>query len=61
MTSDDRIGRAEAARRLGVTTRTIDRYVAAGHLTPKRNPVTGRTTFDADEVSRLRATREQGR
>lgn len=55
----DRLTRAETARHLGVSTQTVDRYADAGRLTRHKNDVTARVYFDAREVERLRAQREQ--
>lgn len=56
----ERISRAEAAERLGVSLVTLDRYAAAGLLTREKNEITKRVLFDADEVERLRREREGG-
>lgn len=50
----DPITAAEAARRLGVSVRTLDRAVAAGKITPKRTPG-GHRRFDPDDVDDLLA------
>lgn len=54
----DRITREDAADRLGVSLRTLDRYGGPhGPLTRERNPVTGRVTYDPDQVEHLRRVR----
>ena len=55
--NDERIGREEAAHRLGVSPSTVDRYALAGYLTRERNPITRRTTYSAREVEQLRRSR----
>lgn len=54
----ERIARADAAERLGVSIATVDRYLAEGLLTRHKNPVTKRVQLDAAEVEQLRRTRE---
>lgn len=58
MSESDRMSRADAARVLGVSVQTIDRYGEAGLLTRHKNRVTGRVTFPRDQVEELRRTRE---
>lgn len=53
----ERIPREEAARRLGVSPSTLDRYALAGYLDRERNPITRRTTYSADQVEALRLSR----
>lgn len=60
MTDDERISREEAARRLGVSPSTLDRYALAGYLHRERNNITRRTTYSAAEVDKLRQTRDGG-
>jgi predicted site-specific integrase-resolvase len=58
--TDERITREEAARRLRVSTATIDRYLRTGLLTSRvKNRVTGRVTLSAAEVERLQRERER--
>lgn len=57
----DRLSRLDAARLLGVSVQTVDRYVAAGTLHPEKNPVTQRVWFDRQEVEQLATTRGPGR
>lgn len=62
VTSDNApLTRAQVATALDVSLRTVDRYVADGHLTPTRNPITGRREFDADQVERVRQVRDRAR
>lgn len=56
-----RITREEAAERLGVSLRTLDRYIERDLLGRERNPVTGRVTLDPEQVAELRAVRDRGR
>ena len=53
-----RISRKEAARRLGVSVLTVDRYADAGRLDREANAITRRVTFDASQVERVRRERE---
>lgn len=55
----ERITREEAARRLGVTLATIDRYLRTELLARYKNRVTGRVTLSAAEVEQLRRERER--
>lgn len=55
--SDELITRAEAARRLGVTTTTIDTYRARGHLGTVRASIGRRTWIPAADVERVRRAR----
>lgn len=56
----DLISKKEAARRLSVVQRTIDRYIQAGLLTYRKQPGrTGRVGLVAAEVDALLNTREQ--
>ena len=48
---------AEAAKHLGISTRTLRRWVVRGILRPGRTP-TGRYRFTRDELDRLMAERE---
>ena len=55
----ERVTREEAARRLGVTLTTIDRYLRDKRLSRSKNVVTGRVTLSAAEVELLRRERER--
>jgi excisionase family DNA binding protein len=57
MTETQLIRRQEAAKLLGVTPRTINRYVAAGRLAPTYRPYRGQIIpwYDPEEVLTLRA------
>lgn len=57
----DRLSRLDAARLLGVSLQTVDRYVASGALRAEKNAVTKRVWFDRREVEELAATRGPGR
>ena len=48
------ISREETARILGVTVRTIRRWVDTERLTQHRDPVNGRVWYDLKEVQALR-------
>lgn len=56
-TTAQRVSRAEAARRLGVSEHTIDRYTAAGTLPAIRTTIGRRTWIDAADVERVRVAR----
>lgn len=43
----------EAADRLGVTVRQLDRYVAAGLIAPMQTVARGHRKFDAEKVDKL--------
>jgi excisionase family DNA binding protein len=43
----------QAAQRLGVSTRTLSRYVAAGLITPRQRTPRGHRRFLAFDVDRL--------
>jgi excisionase family DNA binding protein len=43
---------AQAAERLGISVRTLDRYVEAGRITPRRTPG-GHRRFDPADVDAL--------
>lgn len=47
------VGMAEAAERLGVCTRSIRRWIAAGHLPAKRLPGRGVIRIDVSDLERL--------
>lgn len=49
----DLISAKEACRRLGVTKRTILKYVEKGLLTPHRNVVNRRTYYDVDDLLKM--------
>lgn len=51
------ISRAETLRRLGVSPRTLDRYLAEGILTPIRTTIGRRTWLPAADVERVRRAR----
>lgn len=55
----ERLTRAQAADRLGVSTATIDRYALSGLLTRYKNRLTGRVSYDAAEIEKLRTEREE--
>jgi predicted site-specific integrase-resolvase len=55
----ERITREDAARRLGVSLATIDRYLRTSLLSRYKNRVTGRVTLSAAEVEQLHREREQ--
>jgi DNA-binding transcriptional MerR regulator len=46
---------SQAATRLGVTVRQLNRYQAAGLITPVQNVPRGRRWFTEESVDRLRA------
>lgn len=56
-TERERVTRAEACARLGISTTTLHRYMARGHLHPIRATIGQRTWFYADEVERVRLAR----
>lgn len=51
MTQTEWITRTQAAIRLGVSLRTIRRYMVAERIRYERDPVTGRVWIDADSLS----------
>jgi excisionase family DNA binding protein len=51
----DQLAPVAAARRLGVSVRTLDRYVADGRLTPTGRTAGGHRRFDVEAVDRLKA------
>jgi hypothetical protein len=53
----ERVSRAEAARRIGVSHTTLDRYLAEGILAPIRTTVGRRTWILATDVERVRRAR----
>jgi excisionase family DNA binding protein len=53
-TDDETLTAREAADRLGVSVRTLDRYVDAGLIAPRRPTPTARRRFVAREVDALR-------
>lgn len=59
---DGLLSAGEAARRLGVSVRTLDRMMVPGHPVPllpaTRTPVGGRRRYDPEDVERIR--REAG-
>lgn len=52
--SSEQLTAREAADRIGVSVRTLGRYVAAGIITPARTPG-GQRRFDPADVDRLLA------
>jgi hypothetical protein len=56
---DERITREDAARRLGVSLATIDRYLRTELLSRSKNAITGRVTLSAAEVEQLSRERAQ--
>lgn len=52
--SDPLLSPAEAAARLGVSTRTLRRYIADGKLTPVDRTPGGHGRFDPEHVDRLK-------
>jgi predicted site-specific integrase-resolvase len=54
---DERITRAEAMARLGISSTTLTRYFERGTLTPIRATVGRRTFLSAGEVERVRRGR----
>jgi predicted site-specific integrase-resolvase len=51
------VSRKIAAQRLGVTVRTLDRYIEQGKLNPYRNRVNGRLYIDSDQILYLLGSR----
>ena len=51
------VSRKIAAQRLGVTLRTLDRYIEQGKLSPYRNRVNGRLYIDSDQILYLLGSR----
>ena len=51
------ISSREAAQRLGVTTRTLGRYIEQGKITPMKNRVNGRVYIDSDQILYLLGSR----
>ena len=51
------VSRKIAAQRLGVTVRTLDRYIEQGKLSPYRNRVNGRLYIDSDQILYLLGSR----
>jgi excisionase family DNA binding protein len=47
----------QAAAYLGVSTKTLERYVADGRLRPYKNQVNGRTYYDRSDILRLLGSR----
>jgi predicted site-specific integrase-resolvase len=43
----------EAAAYLGISLKTLDRYITAGHLKPWKNQINGRVYFDKTDVLKL--------
>lgn len=54
-TQTHEVSRAGAARILGVSMRTVDRYVKAGHLSRTRDVETGRVWLKRVEVNLIAA------
>jgi len=57
----DQLSRYDAARLLGVSVQTVDRYANDGTLHRRKNHVTKRVWFDRGEVEALAAARGPGR
>ena len=53
------LNKKQAAARLGITDRTLDRYVKQGLMTPFRNKVTGKLLYDEDVILALMGGRTQ--
>lgn len=51
------ISSREAAQRLGVTLRTLGRYIEQGKITPMKNRVNGRIYIDSDQILYLLGSR----
>lgn len=51
------VSRKIAAQRLGVTVRTLDRYIEQGKLRPYKNRVNGRLYIDSDQILYLLGSR----
>jgi predicted site-specific integrase-resolvase len=51
------ISSREAAKRLGVTTRTLGRYIEQGKITPMKNRINGRVYIDSDQILYLLGSR----
>lgn len=57
--TDEWITRHEAARRLGVSVQTVDRYWRErGVIRSRKNDLTLRVTLSAEDVERVRVERE---
>lgn len=50
----DAVAMADAARLLGVSPRTIQRFIAAGHLQPFYLPGSGRPRIPLDQILAIR-------
>lgn len=51
------VSRKIAAQRLGVTVRTLDRYIEQGKLRPYKNRINGRLYIDSDQILYLLGSR----
>lgn len=49
--------RKEVAARLGVTPRTVNRWMVRGTLAYRRNPLNGRPEFSLSDVQKLKSSR----
>ena len=49
--------RKEVATRLGVTPRTVNRWMVRGTLAYRRNPLNGRPEFALSDVQKLESSR----
>jgi hypothetical protein len=56
-----RLSLDQVAGELGVTMRSVFRYLEAGHLTPIRDPGSRRVFVDSGEVERFRQERYDAR
>jgi len=60
VSTDEWISRHEAARRLGVSVQTVDRYWRErGVIRSRKNELTRRVTLNAADVERVRVEREE--
>lgn len=60
VSTDEWISRHEAARRIGVSVQTVDRYWRErGVIRSRKNDLTLRVTLSAEDVERVRREREE--
>lgn len=62
VSTDEWITRHEAARRIGVSVQTVDRYWRErGVIAHRKNELTARVTLSAVDVEKVRQEREDGK